>query len=297
MAVTARIPIKPAEPAVPPRRRSVRLRIRRDAGRFVTLVVLAVLFIGPIYWMISTSLKTEADAIALPVQWLPDHPTIQNYQGVLADQSGLLIRWAFNSVLVAIVFTILYVGLCALTAYPLARMRFPGRDAWFAILLASMMIPGIVTLIPTYVMALDFGWLDTYQVLIVPFLPGAFGVFMLRQYFLTIPRELEDAARIDGANALRVLRHVVLPLSIPALVALGVFTFLFSWNNYLWPLFVVHGEHQTLPVGLATAASRYVTQYGQLMASTALAAIPAVIVYLIAQRYLVQGISLTGIKE
>jgi multiple sugar transport system permease protein len=160
-----------------------------------------------------------------------------------------------------------------------------------------MMIPGIVTLIPLYVMTLDLGWLDTYHVLIIPFLPGAFGVFMLRQYFLTIPHELEDAARIDGANALRVLRNVILPLSVPALVALAVFTFLFSWNNYLWPLFVVHGDHQTLPVGLATAASRYTTLYGRLMASTALAAIPAVVVYLVAQRYLVQGISLTGIKE
>jgi multiple sugar transport system permease protein len=275
----------------------MRERLRRDGGRFVTLVMLAALFLGPIYWMISTSLKTEADAIAQPVQWLPANPTLDNYRGVLADQSGLLLKWAFNSVFVAIVFTIAYVALCALTAYPLARMRFRGRDAWFAILLASMMIPGIVTLIPTYVIALNLGWLDTYHVLIVPFLPGAFGVFMLRQYFLTIPRELEDAARIDGANALRVLRHVILPLSVPALVALAVFTFLFSWNNYLWPLFVVHGDHQTLPVGLATAASRYTTLYGRLMASTALAAIPAVIVYLVAQRYLVQGISLTGIKE
>jgi multiple sugar transport system permease protein len=279
------------------RRRSARVRIRRDGARFVTLIVLAVLFLGPIYWMISTSIKTEADAIAQPIQWLPNHPTLENYGVVLADQSGLLLRWAFNSVLVAIVFTVAYVALCALTAYPLARMRFRGRDAWFAILLASMMIPGIVTLIPLYVMTLDLGWLDTYHVLIIPFLPGAFGVFMLRQYFLTIPRELEDAARIDGANALRVLRNVILPLSVPALVALAVFTFLFSWNNYLWPLFVVHGDHQTLPVGLATAASHYVTLYGRLMSSTALAAIPAVIVYLVAQRYLVQGISLTGIKE
>jgi multiple sugar transport system permease protein len=279
------------------RRRSTRVRIRRDGARFVTLIVLAVLFLGPIYWMVSTSIKTEADAIAQPIQWLPNHPTLENYGVVLADQSGLLLRWAFNSVLVAIVFTVAYVALCALTAYPLARMRFRGRDAWFGILLASMMIPGIVTLIPLYVMTLDLGWLDTYHVLIIPFLPGAFGVFMLRQYFLTIPRELEDAARIDGANALRVLRHVILPLSVPALVALAVFTFLFSWNNYLWPLFVVHGDHQTLPVGLATAASRYTTLYGRLMSSTALAAIPAVIVYLVAQRQLVQGISLTGIKE
>jgi multiple sugar transport system permease protein len=295
--MTTATDVRTAPGLQPARRRLGRDRIRRNGARFVTLVVLAVLFLGPIYWMISTSIKTEADAIAQPIQWIPDRPTLDNYRGVLADQSGLLLRWAFNSVFVAVIFTIAYVALCALTAYPLARMRFRGRDAWFAILLASMMIPGIVTLIPSYVMALNLGWLDTFHVLIIPFLPGAFGIFMLRQYFLTIPRELEDAARIDGANALRVLRHVILPLSVPALAALAVFTFLFSWNNYLWPLFVVHGEHQTLPVGLATAASRYVTQYGRLMSSTALAAIPAVIVYLVAQRYLVQGISLTGIKE
>lgn len=283
----------------PPRQgASPRLRhLRRDLARLVTLSILAFLFLAPIYWMIATSIKTEADAIAQPVQWLPSRPTLENYRLVLEDQSGSLVRWAINSLVVAVVYTALYVGLCVLTAYPLARMRFRGRDAWFAILLASMMIPGIVTLVPLYVMALDNRWLDTYWVLIVPFLPGAFGIFMLRQYFLSIPRELEDAARIDGANAWRIIRNVIVPLSVPALAALAVFTFLFSWNNYLWPLFVVHGDQQTLPVGLATASSRYVTQYGRLMASTALAAIPAVIVYLVAQRYLVQGIALTGIKE
>jgi multiple sugar transport system permease protein len=284
--ITARAPIK--------RRPSM----WREAPRFVLLIILAIIFLTPIYWMLSTSFKPEADAISTPVQWVPARPTLENYSEIINSPDGQLPRWTWNSLFTAFVFTFVHVTLCVLTAYPLARMRFKGRDAWFWFILSSLMVPGIVTLIPMYIMMLQFNWVDTYHALIWPGAAGAFGVFLLRQFFIGIPRELEEAARMDGANSFQVLRFVILPLSVPALVSLAVFAFMGSWNNYVWPLYVATSpEMQTLPVGLTSFSQRYVTDYGKLMAGTALAAIPVLIAYLLAQRYLVRGIALTGMKE
>ncbi len=275
-----------------------RRRMPRDLPRFVLLCVLAIIFLAPVYWMISTSLKSEADAISLPVQWIPTHPTFDNYREILTSPDGNILRWTGNSLYVALAFTVLHVALCALTAYPLARMRFPGRNGWFWLILSSMMIPGIVTLIPTYIMMLNFGWINSYHALIWPGLSGVFGVFLLRQFFIGIPRELEEAARLDGANSLLILWRIILPLSIPALATLAVFAFMGSWNNFLWPLYTVTDvDKMTLPVGITTFSQRYVTEYGKLMAATTLAAVPALIAYLIAQRFLEAGLSTTGLKE
>ncbi len=272
-------------------------RLPRDIPRFVVLCVLAAIFLAPIYWMLSTSIKPESDTIAQPVQWIPTHPTLENYGEIIRSPDGNILRWTWNSVVMAFGYTFAHLSLCVITAYPLSRMRFRGREPWFWFILTSMMVPGIVTLIPTYIMMIQLGWLDTYHALIWPGIANVFGVFMLRQFFLGIPRELEEAARMDGANSLQVLRHVILPLSVPALVTLGVFSFMGSWNNYVWPLFVVHGDMQTLPVGITLFSSRYTTDYGKLMAGTAIASIPVLVAYLMAQRYLVQGIALTGLKE
>lgn len=273
-------------------------RAPRDVGRFVILCLLSLLFLAPVYWMVSTSLKPEADTIAQPVQWVPLHPTFSNYLEVLQSPDGNILRWTLNSLYVASVFTVLHLILCVLTAYPLARMRFPGRNAWFWFILSSLMIPGIVTLVPTYLMMIQFNWINSYQSLIWPGISGVFGVFLLRQFFVGIPKELEEAARLDGANSLQVLRHVILPLAVPALVTLGVFAFMGSWNNFLWPSFVVTDpDKMTLPVGITTFSQRYVTDYGKLMASTALAAVPVLIAYLIAQKYLVAGLATSGLKE
>ncbi|HEU4740251.1 MAG TPA: carbohydrate ABC transporter permease [Meiothermus sp.] len=270
----------------------------RDVPRFILLLILAVIFLAPLYWMLSTSFKPEAETISIPVQWIPAHPTLENYLEIINSPDGKLLRWTWNSFFVATAFTLASLSLCVLAAYPLARMRFRGRNAWFWFILSSMMIPGIVTLIPTYIMMLNFNWIDTYHALIWPGVANAFGVFLLRQFFIGIPRELEEAARIDGASSLQILWNVILPLSIPVLVTLGVFNFMGSWNNYVWPLYVATSpEMQTLPVGLTSFSQRYVTEYGKLMAGTALASIPVLIAYLLAQRYLVQGIALTGMKE
>ncbi len=293
-----------ATPIAQPQITTTRARPRRrpsmwrEAPRFVLLLILAIIFLAPIYWMLSTSFKPEADAISTPVQWIPARPTVENYSEIINSPDGQLLRWTWNSLFTAFAFTFVHVALCVLTAYPLARMRFKGRDAWFWFILSSLMVPGIVTLIPMYIMMLQLNWVDTYHALIWPGAAGAFGVFLLRQFFIGIPRELEEAARMDGANSLQVLRHIILPLSVPALVSLAVFAFMGSWNNYVWPLYVVTSpEMQTLPVGITSFSQRYVTDYGKLMAGTALAAIPVLIAYLLAQRYLVRGIALTGMKE
>lgn len=275
----------------------LRRRRPRDVPRFVVLLLLALLFLAPLYWMLSTSFKPEADTIAVPVQWIPASPTIANYREILTSPDGNILRWAWNSLFTSLAFTAAHLIVCVLAAYAFARMRFPGRDAWFWFVLSSMMVPGIVTLIPSYIMMIQLNWIDTYHALIWPGVAGAFGVFLLRQFFVGIPRELEEAARLDGANHLQVLRHVILPLSVPVLATLAVFSFMGSWNNYVWPLFVVHGDLQTLPVGINSFSSRYTTDYGKLMAGTAIAAIPVLVAYLLAQRYLEQGIAVTGLKE
>ncbi|GBF06740.1 sugar ABC transporter permease [Deinococcus aerius] len=286
-------------PAVTTTRESgPRRRGPRDIPRFLLLCLLAVIFLAPMYWMVATSLKAETDVIATPTQWVPLRPTLDNYREVFTSPDGNILRWMWNSFFVASVFTVLHVALCALTAYPLARMRFKGRDTIFWIILGSMMIPWVVSLIPTYLMMLKFNWINSFHSLIWPGLAGAFGVFLLRQFFMALPKELEEAARLDGANSLQVLWHVILPLSIPALVTLAVFAFMGSWNNFIWPTFVVTDiDKLTLPVGVNTFSQRYVTEYGKLMASTAIASVPVLIAYLLAQRYLISGLSTTGLKE
>jgi multiple sugar transport system permease protein len=276
---------------------SYRPRRRRLSWRFLFLCLESLLFLLPIYWMLATSIKSTVDATAIPIQWIPTRPTLDNYVEVLNSPEGSIFRWMFNSLVTSLGHAIAHVAVCTLAAYALARMRFRGRDGWFWFILSSLMLPAIVLLIPTYVMMLQLDWIDTYHALIWPAVPSVFGVFLLRQFFLGIPRELEEAARMDGAHSLQVLRHVILPASIPALVTLGVFSFLYAWNNYVWPLFVVHGDMQTLPVGLGKFSSRYLTEYGPLMAAAAIAAVPALVAFVIAQRYIVQGITLSGLKE
>jgi multiple sugar transport system permease protein len=269
----------------------------KDLPRFILLCIEALIFLAPFYWMLTTSIKSEPDTIASPVQWIPTAPTLENYRDVLASPDANVLRWAFNSLFTSAAFAISHTILCAITAFPLARMRFRGRDAWFWFILTSLMIPGIVTLIPAYLMMIQFNWIDTYHAMIWPGIAGVFGVFLLRQFFSGIPRELEEAARIDGANSLQVLWFVILPLSVPALVTLSVLSFLGCWNQYVWPLFVVHGDMQTLPVGIGTFNTRFGIEYGKLMAGAAIAAVPVLIAYLLAQRFIVQGLTLTGMKD
>ncbi len=268
----------------------------------VGLSALAVLWLLPVVWVVVTSLKHTADIVRVPPEWIPWPATLEHYVEVLfsSSRTARIGRAFVNSIIVSLGTVALVVGTSALAAYPLARMRFPGRNLVFVVIVGSLMIPNAVVLVPQYVLVQQLGWLSTYQGLIVPeaAMTFAFGVFLLRQFFLTMPRELEDAARIDGANAWQVFVRIVIPLSQPVLAALAIFAFRSAWNDFLWPLIAVNkAEMFPLPVALALLRGAYSSEsYGPIMAGAALSALPLLLVFLVANRRIVEGVRLSGLK-
>jgi multiple sugar transport system permease protein len=249
----------------------------------------------PFLWMLSTSLKPLPEVFRWPPLWFPADPRWENYLTVF--EVVPLGRFFLNTVLVSVARTAGVLVTSTLSGYAFARMRFPGRDVLFLAYLGTMMVPDQVTLIPSFVIVRQLGWIDTYFALIVPGLFSPFGVFLMRQFFLTIPRDLAEAATLDGASPLGVLRDVMVPLAKPALATLGVFTLLGAWNDFLWPLIVTSSpEKQLLGVGLAYFQDLYYTEWSLLMAAAVLALLPVLAVYVLAQRYFVEGIAVTGIK-
>jgi len=263
---------------------------------YAVLILFGLFFLLPLLWMFVTAIKPQAEWLS--TNWIPRNPTLGNFTAILNNPSLPMIRWFLNSVVVATVFTALVVALDALAAYAYARMEFPGRNVLFSVLLATLVMPGIIFLVPNYLTIASLGGLNTYWGIIAPGLAGVFGVFFLRQFFKSIPRELEEAALIDGANIWTTFFRVVLPLSVPALSTLGIITYLASWNDFLWPLLIVGNDpaKQTLPVGLAKLQGAYTFNYGQLMAGAVIAALPVLILYLLLQRYIVQSVASTGLK-
>jgi len=275
---------------------------RHAVALTLALSVLAVVWLLPIVWVVVTSLKVTADIVKLPPEWLPWPVTAEHYYEVLfsSSRTARIGRAFVNSLIIALgTVTLVLIG-SAMAAYPLARIRFPGRNLVFTLLVGSLMIPNAVILVPQYVLVQRLGWLSTYQGLIVPeaAMTFAFGVFLLRQFFLTMPGELEDAARIDGANAWQVFTRVVLPLSQPVLAALAIFAFRSAWNDFLWPLIAVNKPDMfPLPVALALLRSAYSSEsYGPIMAGAALSALPLLIVFVVANRRIVEGVRLSGLK-
>lgn len=265
----------------------------RVGAAYLALLIGSVAMILPFLWMISTSLKTIPEVFAYPIMWVPEVVRWDNYSMVL--ELLPFGRYLFNTAFVSVSVTILEIVTSSLAAYAFARLRFPGREKLFLLYLATLMIPGQVTLIPNFLLMRWFGWVDTYWALIIPQAFSAFGTFLLRQFFLSIPRELEEAARADGASYFRVYWQIILPLSGPALATLAVFSFMAQWNAFLWPLIVTHGDDmRTLTVGLRFFQDELVTQYHFLMAGTVMSIIPILIVFLSLQRYFVRGIALTG---
>jgi multiple sugar transport system permease protein len=266
------------------------------------MVLLAVLWLTPALWVLVTSLKTTPNIIRTPPEWIPWPATLEHYHEVLLSSSrtARIGRAFLNSTIVSVAAAVIVVFVSAMAAYPLARMRFPGRDAIFALLVGSLMIPNAVVLVPQYVLTQRLGWLSTYQVLIVPeaAMTFAFGVFLLRQFFLTMPRELEDAALIDGAGTWQIFVRIVLPLSQPVLGALAIFAFRSAWNDFLWPLIAVNKPDMfPLPVALALLRGAYSSEsYGPIMAGAALSALPLLLVFLVANRRIVEGVRLGGVK-
>ncbi|WP_461006658.1 carbohydrate ABC transporter permease [Streptomyces capparidis] len=276
-------------------------RVRRPSPaavvRCTTLVVLTVLFAAPLVFMAVTSFKTQADAIAPTPQWIPDHPTTGGYEAVDRASSGEVARWFANSLVAAAGQALLIVVTASMAAYPLARMRFAGRRAVFAVVVSTLFVPSVILIVPNYVIVSELNWLDSLPAIVIPGAASAFGVFYMRQFFLGLPRELEEAAALDGAGRLRTFLQVVLPLARPALVTLALLAFLTNWNDFLWPIYVLFsGENLTLPAGLATLQNANAVRYDILMAGAMIAAVPVLLLYAFAQRYVVEGVARSGVK-
>lgn len=264
--------------------------------RYLLLIVTGLVMVAPFGVMVLTSFKPEGAIISFPPRLLPTQWTLANYQLVWSRLPfGFLIR---NSLIYSFGVTLFSVFFDSMCAYALARLTFKGRNIVFLAILASMMVPAQVTLVPLFFNLYSLGWINTFQGLIVPHVTSAFGIFLLRQFFITIPGELADAARIDGAGEFRIYWQIVLPLSGPALATLFVFHFMYNWNDFLWPLIVTtSGEMRTLPTGLALFMGEHNVEYGLLLAGATIAALPLVVAFLFAQKYFVAGIALSGLKE
>lgn len=283
--------------------------IGQQAVVYALLIAGAIIFVGPFAWMFSASLQDVSDMFSWPPTWIPANPSFTNY--VEFFQQERIGRYFFNSAYVAITVTALQMFTSSLAAYTFAKRRFPGRDFLFIFTLATLMIPGQVTLIPNYVILKHIpffggndamgiggsGWLDSYWGLIVPQAASAFGIFLLRQYMMSIPDDLLDAARIDGASEFRIYAQIVMPLARPALAALGIFTVTYQWDDFFWPLIIVTSEElRTLPLGLALFVVRNRTVWDLLMAGSVIATVPMVIIFLLFQRQFIRGIAISGMK-
>lgn len=273
-------------------------RILGNAGRYLLLAAVGALMVGPFLWMILTSMMSQEEIFRYPPQVLPAALSLKNFRSIMEVLP--LDTMILNSCTIAACATIGQLCSCALAAYAFARMKFRGRTALYLVLLATMMVPAQVTMIPIFLIMKSLGWIDTLYALIVPaFFGGAFGTFLLRQFFSTIPVDLEDAARIDGCGRFRILWSIVLPLSRPALVTLALFTFMTYWNDLLGPVIYLSSiEKATLTIGLANLQSGVMTtRYDLLMAGSVLSVLPILVLFVLGQRWFVRGIAMTGLKE
>ena len=262
----------------------------------VLLYGLAILTVAPFIWMVLTSFKEMSEIFSYPPTWWPENFTFENYTN--AFSAAPFGRFYGNSLFVAIAATVGQLITCSLAAYAFARMEFKGRDVLFYLFLGTMMVPAHVTMIPSFMILHGLGWIDTYLALIVPMLASAFGTFLLRQFFMTIPKELEEAAFIDGCTRWGVLWRIILPLSKPALATLAIFTFMTVFNDFIWPLIVLNSEDMyTVQLGLAIFRDRYSIEWGNLMAGSVVATLPILLVFFFAQKYFIQGITLSGLKS
>jgi multiple sugar transport system permease protein len=279
----------PARPQPRPR--------RRIPWRAVFLGLLGLLFLTPLLWMATTSLKSTAEVSSADLTFLPKNPTTEGYSTILGAPQTPVAQWFLNSMIAATAQTLLVLVVATMAAYALARLSFPGKRILTALVLATLFVPPISLLIPNYVIVSQLGWLDSLSAVIVPGAAGAFGVFFLRQFFLSLPLELEEAAMLDGAGRFKTFLAVVVPLSRPALATLALLTFLANWNDFLWPLYVLFSpERLTIQPGLSTLQSAYTTDYATILAGGAIASIPVLILFLISQRFVIEGIARGGLK-
>jgi len=283
-----------AATSVVPRRRSAR-RLTAKALLYIVLIALALMIILPLVWMLLTSFKTDADAVRNPYS-LPDPFSLDAYLTLASGQQPILL-WLWNSFAAASVQTILILVTASMGAYALARMDFVGKKIVFGVIISTLLVPPVVFLIPNYLIVQNFGWLDTILAITVPGAAGAFGIFFLRQFFVGLPIEIEEAARIDGAGEFRIFLQVVLPLARPALATLAVLSFLNNWNDFLWPVYVLLSpENMTLQPGLSMLQGAYRTHFGIVMAGAVVASVPVLILFGFAQRQIVDSVAGAAVK-
>ncbi|TMK37277.1 MAG: carbohydrate ABC transporter permease [Actinobacteria bacterium] len=270
-------------------------------GRFLfsswhlVLIPIAVVMVIPLVWMVVTSLQTLEETRHYPPTLVPTSLQFRNYTDVL--QQAPFARWFVNTLLVTLACVVGNLLFCSLAGYAFARIRFFGREVAFILILATLMVPFQVVIIPTFLIVRSFHLIDTLGALILPNLAGAFGIFMLRQFFRTLPVELEEAARIDGASRLGILFKIVLPLSGPALATLAVITFMWTWNDFLWPLITIYNSNNmTIQLGLATFQGAHQSNTNLLMAANVMSMLPVLLLFFFAQRYFIRGIATTGLK-
>jgi len=266
---------------------------------YVVVVTGGLVMVAPFAWMLLTSLTEESKVFSYPPTFWPNPFVLANYQRLFHDAP--VARYGLNSTIIAVVTTIGVITSCSMGAFSLARLRYPGRAIWFSIILATLFVPGQVLLIPRYFLFRQLGWIDTLYPLMVPsFFGGAFGIFLLVQFFRSIPEELVDAARVDGANPAQIFLSLFVPLSMPAIAALGIFQFLYAWNEFLEPLIYLNSDVMyTFPLALTRFQNHYGGEYfwPVILAGAIIGTIPSIIVYIIGQRQFVQGIVLSGIKR
>lgn len=269
----------------------------RSPWRAIFVGLLALLFLAPMLWMATTSLKSTAEVSRAELNFIPGEVSTEGYQKILDAPQTPVGTWFLNSMLAATGQTLLVLVVATMAAYALARLSFPGKKILTGLVLATLFVPPISLLIPNYVIVSNLGWLDSLSAVIVPGAAGAFGVFFLRQFFMGLPIELEEAAMLDGAGRFKTFLTIIVPLSRPALATLALLTFLTNWNDFLWPLYVLFSpERLTIQPGLSTLQSAYTTDYATILAGGAIASIPVLILFLISQRFVIEGIARGGVK-
>jgi multiple sugar transport system permease protein len=263
---------------------------------YLLLLLGILILVGPFVWMVLGSFKTTGELRQVPPTWWPENPTLANYEDLFSRLNFL--GYFFNSTVVALAVTIGNIVFCSMLGYALAKLTFPGKRILFVVVLGTLMVPSVVTFMPLFVLTANLGLVNTHAGLILPFLVGAFGVFLMRQFIAGLPDELLDAARVDGAGEHYIFWRIILPLCGPALATLGILTFLGSWNSFLWPLVVATSDTMyTLPVAIALfATGQQETNIALLMAGSVVVIVPVLIVFIALQRYFTQGIAMTGIK-
>lgn len=262
---------------------------------YIVLILIAVIMVVPFLWMLSTSLKTQYDAVKIPPVWIPDPPRWENYVKLFTEQP--MFQFMLNTIKIVFFVVLGQLFFSSLAAYSFARISFKGRNVVFFFYIATLMVPGQVTMIPTYLMFAKAGLTDNHLALILPAFFSAFGVFLLRQFFMSLPRELEEAAEIDGCNPFMTYWRIMLPLVVPAMLTLGVFTLMNTWNDYMGPLIYLSSpEKYTMTLGIAYFKGVYTTQWNLVMAGSIVSVVPILISYLCAQKYFIEGIAFSGVK-